>query len=90
MSQNLSEAELQEIAMTTHGYVGADLISLCSQANLLSSRRLVREIEFSDLKAALKKVRPSAMREVQIEVIDNRPFLLEKFNALTLFADAEC
>ncbi|ERL91220.1 hypothetical protein D910_08557 [Dendroctonus ponderosae] len=67
MSQKVSEAELQEIAMTAHGYVGADLVSVCSQASLLSSRRSVPKIDLDDLKAALRKVRPSAMREVQIE-----------------------
>ncbi|KAH0999491.1 hypothetical protein HUJ04_005267 [Dendroctonus ponderosae] len=67
MSQKVSEAELQEIAMTAHGYVGADLVSVCSQASLLSSRRSVPKIDLDDLKAALRKVRPSAMREIQIE-----------------------
>ncbi|CAH1123949.1 unnamed protein product [Ceutorhynchus assimilis] len=66
--QNISDTDYQEISMTTHGFVGADLVSLCAQASLINSRRNGDKIELSDLKLALRKVRPSAMREVQIEI----------------------
>ncbi|XP_066145360.1 ATPase family gene 2 protein homolog A isoform X2 [Euwallacea fornicatus] len=66
--QSLSNSELQELALSTHGYVGADLVSLCSQANLICARRGGDKTDLNDFKLALRKVKPSAMREVQIEV----------------------
>lgn len=60
--------DLQEIAMNTHGFVGADLVSLCSQADLYAAARKSDAITLDDFRLALKKVRPSAMREVQVEV----------------------
>ncbi|KAJ8976502.1 hypothetical protein NQ317_018446 [Molorchus minor] len=67
VTNNLNEHDLQEISMTTHGFVGADLVSLCSRASLNASKR-DGNILLGDFKCALKKVRPSAMREVQIEM----------------------
>ncbi|EFA02694.2 Transitional endoplasmic reticulum ATPase TER94-like Protein [Tribolium castaneum] len=69
---NLSEADLGEIALNTHGFVGADLLALCSRAGLIASKREAEKITFDDFKAALKHVRPSAMREVQVEVANVR------------------
>lgn len=65
---SLTEDELRDIASKTHGFVGADLVSLCSHAVLHGSKRFQSKICFNDLLFALSKVRPSAMREVQIEV----------------------
>ncbi|XP_050299634.1 ribosome biogenesis protein SPATA5 isoform X2 [Anthonomus grandis grandis] len=67
-THNLSDDDFQEISLTTHGFVGADLVSLCSQASLVCGRRTGDKIQLQDFKVALRKVRPSAMREVQIEV----------------------
>lgn len=67
-SKNLSEDELKDIALNTHGFVGADLVSLCSRASLSASKRNDDCVTFDDFKFALTRVRPSAMREVQIEV----------------------
>ena len=64
----LTELDLDEIALSTHGFVGADLVSLCSRAGLNASRRQGEKISVDDFKSALKYVRPSAMREVQVEV----------------------
>lgn len=42
-------------------------MSLTSQAGMSAARRSSKLIEIQDFKYALKRVRPSAMREVQIE-----------------------
>lgn len=65
---NLKTSHFEEIARITHGFVGADLVSLCSQASLLCNRRISDSLEFEDFKMALRTVRPSAMREIQIEI----------------------
>ncbi|KAJ8931196.1 hypothetical protein NQ314_015919 [Rhamnusium bicolor] len=65
---NLNHNELQEISTNTHGFVGADLVSLCSQAGLHAFKRCREQITFEDFNFSLKRVKPSAMREVQIEV----------------------
>lgn len=67
---SLNEDELREIAGKTHGFVGADLVSLCSHAVLHASKRFQahNKLGLDDLLFAMSRVRPSAMREVQIEV----------------------
>nr|XP_023012999.1 spermatogenesis-associated protein 5 [Leptinotarsa decemlineata] len=65
---NLNEEEMQAISMNTHGYVGADLVSLCSRADMNASKRGSPSVNKKDFEYAMKIVRPSAMREVQIEV----------------------
>lgn len=67
-SSSLNEDQLQQISANTHGFVGADLVALCSRASLNASKRENVSLNMEDFKLALKKVRPSAMREVQIEV----------------------
>lgn len=59
---------LNEIAKKTHGFVGADLASLCSNALIHASRSRKEKLSEEDFKFALTRVGPSAMREVQIEV----------------------
>ncbi|KAF7270399.1 hypothetical protein GWI33_016633 [Rhynchophorus ferrugineus] len=65
---NIQDSDLREIALMTPGFVGADLQALCSQASLLCARRKGKTIEMEDFRCAVKKIRPSAMREIQIEV----------------------
>ncbi|KAF2899331.1 hypothetical protein ILUMI_06845 [Ignelater luminosus] len=61
---------LRMVANAAHGFVGSDLVALCSRAALHSTKRGDTKICMEDLKYALTRVRPSAMREVQIEVPD--------------------
>lgn len=97
LDRAVDETLLKEVANSAHGYVGADLVSLCSRAVLHGSKRhsqkhgisqkdgncqknevslinagsFINEkssLEEEDFKFALTRVRPSAMREVQIEV----------------------
>jgi transitional endoplasmic reticulum ATPase len=78
------EVSLSEIADVTHGFVGADLSSLCKEAAMHALRRITPEIDIEeeipqeiidnlvvtkeDFREALKNIEPSAMREVYIEV----------------------
>ncbi|MEO6388134.1 MAG: CDC48 family AAA ATPase [Croceibacterium sp.] len=76
--------DLQELARSTHGFVGADLGALAREAAIEAVRRIMpkldldaREIpaevlenlqvEKDDFRAALKRVQPSAMREVMVQ-----------------------
>lgn len=68
VNHELSESELQELSLITHGFVGSDLVSLCSEASLECSKQTSVTLNFSNFKMALRKARPSAMREVQIEI----------------------
>lgn len=78
------EISLSEIADVTHGFVGADLSSLCKEAAMHALRRITPEIDIEeeipqevmdnleikkeDFREALKNIEPSAMREVFVEV----------------------
>jgi transitional endoplasmic reticulum ATPase len=78
------EVDLNDLALRTHGFVGADLSSLAKEAGMRAIRRifpkivwgeeispdLVNEISVlpEDFNAALAEIKPSALREVFIEV----------------------
>ena len=79
------KVDLQQIAKTTHGFVGADLEVLSKEAAMRSLRRILPEIDLDedkistevlqkiqitseDFRDALKEVRPSALREVQVQI----------------------
>jgi transitional endoplasmic reticulum ATPase len=78
------DANLDDLARRTYGFVGADLAALCREAALESVRRIMPRINLSeevipteildqlsvelrDFDNALKRVQPSAMREVMVE-----------------------
>ncbi|XP_036618512.1 ATPase family protein 2 homolog [Trichosurus vulpecula] len=79
---DLREAELVQLANSAHGYVGADLKALCNEAGLHAWRRVqgqlpslpdsevVEQVKVTlrDFLQAMNDVRPSAMREVAIDV----------------------
>ena len=67
----LNTADLENIAFSTHGYVGADLASLLREAGLKTIKRSISqgnnellEIQMCDIDAAMTKIKPSAMKEV--------------------------
>uniref|UniRef100_A0A6I8S9G4 non-chaperonin molecular chaperone ATPase n=1 Tax=Xenopus tropicalis TaxID=8364 RepID=A0A6I8S9G4_XENTR len=78
----LKEEDLAQLADRTHGYVGADLAALCKEAGMNALRRTHRVlsrpsdremagsvvITLNDFLQATNEVRPSAMREVAIDV----------------------
>ncbi|HUS75373.1 MAG TPA: CDC48 family AAA ATPase [Methanothrix sp.] len=78
--------DLKEIADATHGYVGADLYALCKEAAMRTLERALPDLDVKedipaeivesllvtkeDFQEALKKIEPSAMREVFVEVAE--------------------
>ncbi|XP_059961689.1 ATPase family gene 2 protein homolog A isoform X2 [Mesoplodon densirostris] len=78
----LTEAELLQLANNAHGYVGADLKALCNEAGLHALRRVLRKhpnlpdskmaglvkITLKDFLQGMNDIRPSAMREVAVDV----------------------
>ena len=80
------DVDLHKIASTTHGFVGADLESLCKEAAMRVVRRVIPDIKndeeipeevlkkivvtHDDFKSALKEIQPSALREVLVQVPD--------------------
>ena len=76
--------DLDELARTTHGFVGADLAALAREAAIEAVRRIMPQLDLEartipaevlenlsvtreDFVAALKRVQPSAMREVMVQ-----------------------
>ena len=59
-----SDVKLQEIAVSTQNYTGADLASLCREAGVNAMQSNSEKITSSDFAKALKKVRPSITNEV--------------------------
>ncbi|KAA0709834.1 Spermatogenesis-associated protein 5 [Triplophysa tibetana] len=82
MPCDISSGELQELADSAHGYVGADLAAVCKEAGLHALRRalgstpglsdvqVINRVKVTtfDLSLAMTQVKPSAMREVAIDV----------------------
>jgi transitional endoplasmic reticulum ATPase len=78
------DVDLDEIARVTYGFVGADLSALAREAAMESLRRILPDINLKDgippeamerlrvsrgdFMNALKRVQPSAMREIMIQV----------------------
>lgn len=77
--------DLDELARTTHGFVGADLAALSREAAMDAVRRIMPKLDLEaqtipaevleglcvtrdDFLSALKRVQPSAMREVMVQV----------------------
>lgn len=70
VEHNLSDQEVSSIAQVTHGFVGADLTALVFQAGMRALKRLVDgpQLTFTDFQTAIKTVKPSAIREIIIDV----------------------
>ncbi|KAK2891387.1 hypothetical protein Q8A67_014030 [Cirrhinus molitorella] len=82
MPCEVTDEELRELANAAHGYVGADLTAVCKEAGLHALRRVLGstpalsdvevmnnvKVTTSDLRLAVTEVKPSAMREVAIDV----------------------
>jgi transitional endoplasmic reticulum ATPase len=78
------ELDLKEIAEATHGFVGADLYALCKEAAMRTLERALPDLDVKedipsevledlrvtkeDFREALKRIEPSAMREVFVEI----------------------
>ncbi|CDH10937.1 probable ATPase family gene 2 protein [Zygosaccharomyces bailii ISA1307] len=74
----LSMEDIKTIASKTHGYVGADLTALCRESVMKAIQRLLIEdnnidrsllkVSMDDLENAMMEIRPSAMREIFLEM----------------------
>ncbi|CAG8616756.1 10524_t:CDS:10 [Dentiscutata erythropus] len=72
----LSPEDINGLAIKLHGYVGADLAAVCREAGLKAVKRCVKhcqqiedvKITIQDMEAAIGEIRPSAMREILLEV----------------------
>jgi len=60
----VNDVKLQEIAVATQNYTGADLAALCREAAVLAMRNNSSKISSQDFAKSLKKVRPSITKEV--------------------------
>jgi len=60
----VNDVKLQEIAVATQNYTGADLAALCREAAVLAMRSNSAKISSQDFANSLKKVRPSITKEV--------------------------
>lgn len=70
---NLIDNDLKLVADLSHGYVGSDLNLLCKEAFMNSIKNsanlaLSPLITINNMQMSLSKIRPSAMREVFVEV----------------------
>ncbi|CCH46131.1 VCP-like ATPase [Wickerhamomyces ciferrii] len=73
---NLSEQDVFNLASRTHGYVGADLVALCRECVMKTIRRGLKSstphsqllVTLDDVETALPEIRPSAMREILLEM----------------------
>ncbi len=59
-----SDVKLQEIAVATQNYTGADLAALCREAAVEAMRNKSSKISSQDFANSLKQVRPSITKEV--------------------------
>ncbi|MEM4392124.1 MAG: AAA family ATPase, partial [Candidatus Nitrosotenuis sp.] len=59
-----SDVNLEEIAVSTQNYTGADLAALCREAGVHAMQNNASKVGSVDFSAALKKVRPSITKEV--------------------------
>lgn len=78
--------DLKDVAEATHGFVGADLYALCKEAAMRTLERALPDLDVKedipsdvveglrvtkeDFIEAMKKIEPSAMREVFVEVAE--------------------
>lgn len=84
LAEDEKDKIIKELANLTHGFVGADLASLCKEAAMHALRKILPEIDMEkeippevmeklrvtkeDFSEALKNTEPSALREVFVEV----------------------
>lgn len=67
-TNDFQKADIMLIASKTHGYVGADLVALCREAVMVTIQRGGYKVTMGDVETALNEIRPSAMREIFLEM----------------------
>lgn len=74
MHHGLSESQVEGLAASAHGFVTADLSALCREAAMIALRRWIHDQESKrivcpeDFQVAQTRIRPSAMREISVQV----------------------
>jgi len=66
-SHKLGQEDMDRIAGDTHGFVGADIQALVSLATMVA-REAKEELSMKHMLTVRPKVKPSAMREVMVEI----------------------
>ncbi|XP_077284953.1 ATPase family gene 2 protein homolog A [Arctopsyche grandis] len=68
----LTQDEINQLAESAHGFVGADIGNLFTQAtmHMMRNNALTNDLkaQFADFQWALQQVKPSAMREVLLDI----------------------
>ena len=59
-----SDVDLDEIAVSTQNYTGADLASLCREAGVNAMQNNSKKINSNDFALALKKIKPSITKQI--------------------------
>lgn len=75
------DVDLNEIALSTKGYTGADLVAVCREAAVQAMRNNLPKINSVDFAAALKVVKPSITKGVEdwySSIKDNISYALPK------------
>eukprot|EP00916_Digyalum_oweni_P007855 GHVL01013202.1.p1 GENE.GHVL01013202.1~~GHVL01013202.1.p1 ORF type:complete len:772 (-),score=148.94 GHVL01013202.1:2138-4453(-) len=65
---SLTDEEILEVAQRANGFVGADLSAVCSKSALFAIDRCDDDINFNDFDIALQQTRPSALKELLVEI----------------------
>lgn len=73
MHNQVTIDDIKALSLKTHGFVGADLFALCSEASMIALRRYVSEgsspvVSTRDMEIALYHTKPSALREFATEI----------------------
>jgi len=73
MPHNLLDTDMEDIASTLFGFVGADIMALCREASWNSLKRCIEsgsnpKVERLDMTHAMAVIRPSALREFVVEI----------------------
>ncbi|CAG2107702.1 unnamed protein product [Medioppia subpectinata] len=68
MNSDISDEVLSGLAQSAHSFTGADLALSCRESALIALKDNRHVINENDLKQTLKSIRPSAMREISLEV----------------------
>lgn len=75
--KDITEDEVKEIAGKTHGYVGSDLLSLVRESIMKAINRYLdkkgavegeMKVTLLDFERSMKEIRPSAMKEIILEM----------------------
>lgn len=67
---NLTDHEINELSESAHGFVGADIANIFTQATMHMLKNKNDELiaQFKDFCWALQQIKPSAMREVLLDI----------------------